>query len=336
MATVSKEDVDIHEVGKLIAAEPVFATRVLQLANSPLFALQRQVRTISHAIILLGLDRVKAITFTRALQDFVTPALKIKALRACWQNCLATALLAEKLARAARMDTDFAYVAGLVRDIGRLALLVKYPEPYSNLLAVSGEQQFDLLMMERELFDIDHCQAGAWLMQQLPFPPELDRNHRPASSTARSRFLSHAAPGAMRGSASRRVGVRSLCRTRRVPRSKRRWSAAGGRSRPARDRLRAMEARRCRAPERVAVVVSIYGAIYVRFRQGCVSARCLPIGSWWPNSTGWLGWLHGDDHLAACAAGFEITDRLGDAAQAVTAVDHRRDLARLDQFSHLG
>jgi putative nucleotidyltransferase with HDIG domain len=173
MATVSKEDVDIHEVGKLIAAEPVFATRVLQLANSPLFALQRQVRTISHAIILLGLDRVKAITFTRALEDFVTPALSIKALRVCWQNSLATALVAEKLGRAARMDADFAYVAGLLRDIGRLALLVKYPEPYSNLLAVSGEQHFDLLMMERELFDIDHCEAGAWLMQQLPFPPEL-------------------------------------------------------------------------------------------------------------------------------------------------------------------
>jgi HD-like signal output (HDOD) protein len=173
MATVSKEDVDIHEIGKLIAVEPVFATRVLQLANSPLFALQRRVRTISHAIILLGLDRVKAITFTRALEDFVAPALKIKALRACWQNCLATALLSEKLARAARMDADFAYLAGLVRDIGRLALLVKYPEPYSNLLAVSGEQHFDLLMMERELFDIDHCQAGTWLMQQLPFPPEL-------------------------------------------------------------------------------------------------------------------------------------------------------------------
>lgn len=173
MATVSREDVDIHEVGKLIAAEPVFATRVLQLANSPLFALERQVRTISHAIILLGLDRVKAITFTRALEDFVTPALSIKALRMCWQNCLVVALLSEKIARAARMDADFAYVAGLLRDIGRLALLVKYPEPYSNILAVSGEQQFDLLLLERELFDIDHCEAGSWLMEQLPFPADL-------------------------------------------------------------------------------------------------------------------------------------------------------------------
>ncbi len=173
MATLARENVDITEVGKLIAAEPVFATRVLQLANSPLFALERQVKTISHAIILLGLDRVKAITFTRAMEDFVTPALRVEALRACWQNSLAVALIAEKLARAARMDGDFAYVAGLLRDIGRLALLVKYPEPYANLLAVSGEEHFDLMMMEHELFDIDHCEAGAWLIRQLPFPPEL-------------------------------------------------------------------------------------------------------------------------------------------------------------------
>lgn len=173
MATVSRDDVDINEVGSLIAAEPVFATRVLQLANSPLFALEGQVRTISHAIILLGLDRMKAITFTRALEDFITPALSIKALRTCWQNCLATALVAEKLARAARMDVDYAYVAALLHDIGRLALLVKFPGPYSNLLAVSGEQHFEIMDMERELFEIDHCEAGAWLMQHLPFPPEL-------------------------------------------------------------------------------------------------------------------------------------------------------------------
>ena len=173
MTTLARENADISEIGKLIAAEPVFATRVLQLANSPLFALERQVRTISHAIILLGLDRVKAITFTRAMEDFVTPALNIQALRMCWQNSLAVALISEKLARVARMDADFAYVAGLLRDIGRLALLVKYPQPYANLLAVSGEENYDLMMTERELFDIDHCEAGRWLMQQLPFPPEL-------------------------------------------------------------------------------------------------------------------------------------------------------------------
>ena len=71
------------------------------------------------------------------------------------------------------MDTDFAYVAGLLRDLGRLALLVKYPESYTNLLAVTREHGFDIRTVERDLFDIDHCEAGAWLMQRMPFPAEL-------------------------------------------------------------------------------------------------------------------------------------------------------------------
>ena len=173
MQLLAREDPDINEVGKLISAEPVFATRVLQMANSPLFALTAQVKTISHAIVVLGLARVKAITVTRALGDFVAPALNIRALRVCWQNSLAGALLAEKLARACKLSPDLAYVAGLLRDIGRLALLVKYPESYANLLAVTGEHAFDLISTERELFDVDHCQAGAWLIERLPFPPEL-------------------------------------------------------------------------------------------------------------------------------------------------------------------
>lgn len=173
MQLLAEEDPDISEVGRIISAEPVFATRVLQMANSPLFALSAQVKTLSHAIVVLGLARVKAITVTRALGDFVAPALSFRSLRICWQNSLAGALLAEKLARACKMDPNFAYVAGLLRDLGRLALLVNYPDSYANLLAVSGEHAFDLLTTERDLFEVDHCQAGAWLIARLPFPPEL-------------------------------------------------------------------------------------------------------------------------------------------------------------------
>ena len=188
MQMLSKDDADITEIGRTIAMEPVFATRVLQMANSPLFALQGEVKTISHAIVLLGLKRVKAITITRALGDFVAPVLKVQALRVCWQNSLAAAILSEKLARACKMDPDFAYVAGLLRDIGRLALLVKYPEPYVNLLAVSEENSFDLLATERDLFDVDHCQAGVLLMEKLGFPPEFHdvvaHHHDPPSGGA--------------------------------------------------------------------------------------------------------------------------------------------------------
>jgi putative nucleotidyltransferase with HDIG domain len=171
--TLSREDVEIAEVGKMIAGDPVFATRLLQMANSPFFTLQKSVKTISRAIMLLGLDRVKAVTLTRSPGDFVAPALNVKALRACWQHSLAGAILSEQLAPVCGIDPDYAYVAGLLRDIGRVALLVKYPGPYANVLAVSVENSYDLLATERGLFDVDHCEAGVWLMRTMPFPPEL-------------------------------------------------------------------------------------------------------------------------------------------------------------------
>jgi HD-like signal output (HDOD) protein len=44
---------------------------------------------------------------------------------------------------------------------------------YANVLNVAVEYSFDLLHCERELFDIDHCQAGAWLAEQWKLPAEL-------------------------------------------------------------------------------------------------------------------------------------------------------------------
>lgn len=170
LRTLSGEDVDVAEVAKIISVEPVFASRVLKLANSALFGTYQEIIAIPDAILLLGLAHIKAITATQALGDFVNPALDRKTLRACWENSLAGAVLSEKLAVSCRMDPDFAYLGGLMRDIGRLALLVKHPDTYAKLLADSNERGSDLMAAERELFDIDHCSAGSWLIERLPFP----------------------------------------------------------------------------------------------------------------------------------------------------------------------
>ena len=170
---LSEEDVNIRRVSMLIAADPVIAADVLQIANSALFGLRSPVKTIAHAVIVLGVDNVKSVTLTRAFGIYLMPAMKEDAMRRCWRNSLAGALLAGKLAYQCEIDGGLAYTAGLLRDIGRLALLVKFPGPYANLLAVSQDNGFDILEAERDLFDIDHCQAGEWLTENMGLPVEL-------------------------------------------------------------------------------------------------------------------------------------------------------------------
>jgi HD-like signal output (HDOD) protein len=62
-----------------------------------------------------------------------------------------------------RVGRDAGYTAGLLHNLGALGLMSAYPSEYSRMLEVSRDFGFDLLNTERDLFEIDHCAAGAWL-----------------------------------------------------------------------------------------------------------------------------------------------------------------------------
>jgi HD-like signal output (HDOD) protein len=174
----ASEDVEMREVVALIRADTAFSSELLRVANSPIYGLRAQVSSLHHAIVILGFDTLRSFAMTISMKNFLRPAMRIDILRRVWRHSLACALICEDLAglcwktgdRGAR---DRAYTAGLLHDLGRLALLVKYPQEYANLLAVVVENPFDLLESERALFDVDHCEAGSYLATAWKFPPEI-------------------------------------------------------------------------------------------------------------------------------------------------------------------
>ncbi|MBM3749275.1 MAG: HDOD domain-containing protein [Acidobacteria bacterium] len=169
---LAREDVPLQQVVDLIRADAAFSAGILRTANSALFGLSARVETVKHAVMIMGVDRVRALTLTVALGSYMRAALRIEALRRCWRHSLACALASEELARICSQPGDRAFTAGLLHDIGRLGLLVAYPVQYANVVLVSEENAFDLLQTERDLFDIDHCNAGRWLMREWKLPEE--------------------------------------------------------------------------------------------------------------------------------------------------------------------
>jgi HD-like signal output (HDOD) protein len=169
---LAREDAPLQEVVELVRTDAAFSAGILRAANSALFGLMSRVETVKHAIVVMGVDRVRALTLTVALGSYMRSALKIEALRRCWRHSLACALLSEELASACALSTDRAFTAGMLHDLGRLGLLAAYPAEYSNVLAVTEENSFDILDTERALFDIDHCEAGRWLMKEWHLPVE--------------------------------------------------------------------------------------------------------------------------------------------------------------------
>jgi putative nucleotidyltransferase with HDIG domain len=173
MTLASREDVNIHELADLVKMDPTFSAELLRLANSALFSVRGEVTSLAQAIFVVGADRTATMATLVVVNRMVRSSVRIEALRKVWIHSLVTGIVAEEAARAARMNRDSAYTAGLLHNLGTLGLMSAYPDEYSRMLEVSDDFGFDLLRTERDLFEIDHCAAGAYLAQDWDFPDEL-------------------------------------------------------------------------------------------------------------------------------------------------------------------
>ena len=169
---LSDDDVSFVEVARLLRSDPALSAELLRLASSPLLGVRR-IDSMMQALSFLGLERLNSLVLALSLCKFVAPASRCAALRFCWRHNLACAVLCERLARAYGKSPDAAYTAGLLHDVGRLALLVTQPVRYNDLLLKTDARPEQLCALERDLFGVDHCEAGGLLIEQWGLPPEF-------------------------------------------------------------------------------------------------------------------------------------------------------------------
>ena len=95
-------------------------------------------------------------------------------MRNLWRHNLACALIAERLASAGSIDKDSRLHLGGFHDIGRVALAVIRPREYAVLLGMQSGPPASILEGERELFGLDHCQAGRRLITDWNLPVDFE------------------------------------------------------------------------------------------------------------------------------------------------------------------
>lgn len=181
-------DTSLPELCNLIRSDPAFSTAVLKIANSPLVAFSKNITSVLQASMLLGFRRLKSVVVTVGLKAYLkhpfTPLL-----HSCWRHSVACAMVAERTASWSGFDKDFAYTAGIMHDIGRVAMATAMPQSYARVVETGADQPQDLLPRERELFGVDHCQAGRLLVTAWNLPEaflEVTSGHHDPATRARN------------------------------------------------------------------------------------------------------------------------------------------------------
>ena len=167
-------DVDIAKVAAVVSMDPALTAKILRIANSPIYAIRRKTENLRQAIMLLGLNG----TLTMALSFSLAASMENEACKGFnynlfWRRSLAAATCARRLSVAAGIRAgEEMFLAGLMQDIGMLAIDKFQPEFYKEL----GVDQSDhnmLQELEREKLGADHAAIGGWLLNKWNLPESL-------------------------------------------------------------------------------------------------------------------------------------------------------------------
>ncbi len=183
LRVMARSDSRLRELHDLIRADQAFSAEILRLVNSPLFPFRTAITNTLQATMLLGFERVQSLAVTIGIRAFLRDSLEIPALHACWRHSVASAVIAEQLSHIILADKDTLYTAGIMHDIGRLALAVCRRHDYAEFLRNTSVEPCDVLARERELFGVDHCEAGKIVVSAWNLPPDFGiiaaRHHQP-------------------------------------------------------------------------------------------------------------------------------------------------------------
>ena len=168
------ENVQLHQLCDLISSHPAFATEVLTVANSALYSPRYPASSILQAVAVLGANTLQGMCITVGVRAYLGKAMNQPAMRGVWRHNLACALLSQQLASAGPLDSETAYTAGVLHDIGRVALAVIRPGEYAELLTSHSGPPASILEGERQLFGWDHCETGRQLIADWMLPAEFE------------------------------------------------------------------------------------------------------------------------------------------------------------------
>ena len=185
LALTSDERANAADVVRLIESDPALAATVLRLCRTADRAGRRSdpMPTLARAIALLGFKALGHAVLTAGVLQWAPPPHPAGPESAqgldrpgFWRHSLAVAVAAQQLAqRAPRLDIDpeTAFVAGLLHDLGKLALDHVLPQAYAQVVALARTHRGDLAAWETRVLGVDHHRAGRRLAQHWGLPAEL-------------------------------------------------------------------------------------------------------------------------------------------------------------------
>ena len=165
-------ETNFSQLGEAISSDPAVSARLLKVANSAFFSLKRQVKTLDHAIAIVGERTLRSLVLAASLEGMNKSYGLLE--KMLWEDAIGCAVGARFLARRFNtVDPEEAFLAGLFRHLGKIVMNYSDPENYRSLAEAvyAGDGNFDEI--EGRYFPYAHAVVGAAVLNKWNFSDDL-------------------------------------------------------------------------------------------------------------------------------------------------------------------
>ncbi len=192
VAEMQSDDPSIQIVATIISRDVSMTAKILQVVNSVFFGLPQKISNPQQAVMLLGLDTIKALVLSvKIFSEFSQKQYAWFNLDGIFNHSVCVSSHAKAIVKSENLDQDlvnYSLMAGLLHDLGKLILATNFNDTYEQLMAESRKADRQLWELEQNAFGTSHAEIGAYLMGlwniEYPIIEAIAFHHCPSKSAS--------------------------------------------------------------------------------------------------------------------------------------------------------
>lgn len=165
---LQSETTSINTIARLISRDISLTAKLLQVVNSAFFGLPTRVDNINQAVSYLGLNTIQGLVLNAGIySQMKDTGIPDSSLELLFNHSMAVSAHARKIAGEIGLkqrDSEDAFLAGLLHDVGKLVMLTDFKDEMNAALELAQKKSIEAHLAEREILGVSHAEIGAHLL----------------------------------------------------------------------------------------------------------------------------------------------------------------------------
>lgn len=193
---LEQKNVNNAELSKLISRDMGLVSKILAIANSPMYGLRRRVTSVDFALLILGISELKSIISVLSISEaFKNKSDKYLDQKDLWLHSFLVGTAAKRLAEDLKYyNSGEAFIGGFLHDMGISIIHRYFHTNFIQIHELITQKGYSMRSAEFETIGMDHQQIGSFLLERWNFPIDLSdavlHHHNPGQAAQEDKMLS--------------------------------------------------------------------------------------------------------------------------------------------------